>query len=175
MGYYVDLTNHELIIQAENFPAVIERWREFEASEAFTSHHYSSIFEPESETENTIGHLFEMIGFSVHVEDSEGGGLELEAWGEDGNGKSWMEGEYIAAIGDLIDDGWFLDWHGEDDSHWRQTAAGTTTGDLVFADLYPLKEAAKAALVAYHMPIGDEQTVIEGLVNALQRLVDALD
>lgn len=153
MGYYVDLTNHEFVVAAENFPAVIQRWREFEATEEFTTRYYSSIFRPDEEggPEPTIAGLFDAIGFEVRVDEGEDGGLVIESWGEDGNGKSWMEGEYIAAIGDLAEPGWFLDWHGEDDEHWRQSAAGTVSGELVFAtpDVQALLQEAKAALAEY--------------------------
>lgn len=42
-------------------------------------------------------------------------------------------------------------------------------------NLSTLLDDARRAITAYHMPIGDEQRVTEGLVNALQALVTGLE
>jgi len=42
------------------------------------------------------------------------------------------------------------------------------------ANLPELLAAGERALIAYHMPVGDEQTVIEGLANSLEALVKGL-
>jgi hypothetical protein len=126
MGYYIYLGDHEFTIQASQYDAVLERWREFEEHNppSFPS---SSVFfrYPEDTREVTVVGIFQDFGFEVDFNDE---AMSVDGW----EGKAGYENEYIRVIGDLVDEGWFLDWTGEDDDRWRVTAEDTTSGETVF-------------------------------------------
>jgi hypothetical protein len=127
MGYYVDLNDHDFTVKVEHYPTIIERWLEFEKENLG---YYTSIFNRSDDMlpmQDDVARLFQNIGFDV---SEDGEQLTIEGW----EGKSWLEAQYIHAIADLAEPGWYLDWHGEDDEHWRQTADGQTGVEYVYLE-----------------------------------------
>jgi hypothetical protein len=128
MGYYKYLGDHEFTLPASQFDAVLNRWREYE--EGNLPYPSASVFyeypnDPPLLVPKTVPDIFQEFGFEVAFDDE---AMTIEGW----EGKAHDEESYIAAIADLIDEGWFLDWTGEDDDRWRQTAGETTSGETVF-------------------------------------------
>jgi hypothetical protein len=129
MGYYIYLGDHEFTLQASQFDAVLERWRKFEEDNppaypsASVFHEYPNdlpVLVPK-----TVPDIFQEMGFEVAADDQ---AMTIEGW----EGKAGYEHDYITAIADLVDEGWFLDWTGEDDERWRVTAEDSFTGETVF-------------------------------------------
>lgn len=128
MGYYKYLGDHEFTLQASQFDAVLERWRQHEKDNLpypSASVFYEYPNDPAPVVPKTVPMIFEEMGFEVAFDDE---AMTIEGW----EGKAHYEEEYISAIADLIDEGWFLDWTGEDDERWRLTAGDATTGETVY-------------------------------------------
>jgi hypothetical protein len=175
MGYYLYLNDHEFTLQASQFEAVLERWREFEkaAPPAYPSASVFYQYPDDPRPAKTVPDIFEEFGFEV-VFDGEV--MILDGW----EGKAGYENEYIGAIADLIDEGWFLDWTGEDDDRWRMTATETTSGETVFIRPsleYRLRDITKL-LDEYddgHPPAGEgaaaEVSAVGPIIDAVRALI----
>ena len=77
----------------------------------------------------------------------------------------------------LVGTTWDADGHGEEINVYRKgelDLEDSSIARMVPANLHDLLAAGERAITAYHMPIGDEQRMIEGLVNALEALVKGL-
>jgi hypothetical protein len=76
-----------------------------------------------------------------------------------------------------IDQEWYEQDQGQSSDVYRNgelVRAESKMSYMVPIDIGALLEESKRAIIAYHMPIGEEQTVIEGLVRALEKLVKGL-
>lgn len=126
MGYAIYLGDHEFTIQASQFDAVLERWREHEKPGVpYPSASVFYQYPGDPVTAKTVPDIFQEFGFDVTFDDEV---MTIEGW----EGKTHDEAAYIYAISDLIDEGWFLDWTGEDDDRWRDQAGGAIGGETVF-------------------------------------------
>jgi len=128
MGYYKYLGDHEFTLQASQFDAVLERWREHEKDNL--PYPTASVFYEYPNDEpvlvpKTVPDIFQEFGFDVAFDNE---AMTIEGW----EGKAHYEEDYIQVIADLVDEGWFLEWTGEDDERWRTEAGETTTGETVY-------------------------------------------
>lgn len=126
MGYYIYLNEHEFTLQATQYEAVLARWREYE--EGNLPYPSSSVFyqyPDDPPRDLTVPGIFQDMGFEVGFDDD---GMTIEGW----EGKAHSEADYVRVIADLIDEGWYLEWTGEDDERWRMEASGTIGGETVF-------------------------------------------
>lgn len=172
MGYYIYLGDHEFTLQASQFDAVLERWRKYE--EGNLPYPSASVFYEYPNDEpalvpKTVPDIFQQFGFEVAYDDE---AMTIEGW----EGKAGYENEYITAIADLVDEGWFLDWTGEDDDRWRMEADGTTSGETVFVRphlKHRLDELTKM-LDEYENATPSQDAAVLAEVRATGPIIDAI-
>lgn len=161
MGYMIYLMEHEFVLKAEHTGEAIERWRKYESEK--TDKFYSSIFQGEEEGEENIAQLFANIGFEVEVTDE---AVTIDGW----EGKAWEQDEYIRAISDLAEPGWYLDWEGEDMDRWRIDATDTTTGEVVYVRPnleYRLRDLTKMLDEYDETPVAQGPELTETVIREL--------
>jgi hypothetical protein len=172
VGYYIYLGDHEFTIQASQYDAILERWREFEERNG-VAYPSDSVFyrypEEDASVPLTVPDIFEGFGFEVVANDE---AMTIDGW----EGKAYREADYIRAIADLVDEGWYWEWTGEDDDRWRDTAEDTVSGETVFVmpNLeYRLRDLTKM-LDEYDnaYPAQDYATLAE--VSATGPIIDAV-
>ena len=171
MGYYKYLGDHEFTIQASQFDAVIERWKEFEKENGipFPSASVFYRYPNDEPVEKSVPDIFEEFGFELAYDDE---AMTIEGW----EGKAGYEEEYITAIADLIDEGWYLEWTGEDDDRWRQTRKTTITGETVYVEPkleYRLRDIT-ALLDEYDNAYFDKSGDALTEVRAVGPIIDAI-
>jgi len=180
MGYYIYLNDHEFTLQASQFDAVLERWREYEKDRGIAYPSDSVFFEyPNDEPRlvpKTVPEIFTEFGFEVAFDNE---AMTIEGW----EGKSHNQEAYIHAIADLVDEGWFLDWTGEDDDRWRDTASETIEGETVYIrpalqprldELTTMLDEYESAVIPADPAVITEVQITGVIIDAVRALIKDL-
>ena len=167
MGYYIYLGDHEFTLQASQFDAVLKRWREYEAEHLPPYPSASVFYEYPNDlpalVPKTVPEIFTEFGFEVAFDNE---AMTVEGW----EGKSGDQEAYIRVIGDLVDEGWYLDWTGEDDDRWRDTASETVTGETVYVKPnleYRLRDLTKMLDEYDESPVAQGPELTEAVIREL--------
>lgn len=126
MGYYVRLEYSTVKIPKANKDAVLARWKELNDPKynkhknggswtggKQTSWNYSWMDTDYDKTCNTIEEILEMMGFGYHTHEN--GDVSVTSY----DNKTGQEDIFFGHIADLIPDGQYIDWVGEEEESWR--------------------------------------------------------
>lgn len=138
MGYYVTLENSTFNIPADKLdeafarlkalnhkPGIEKRGGSFSGGK-YTAKWFSWMSEKYDEEATDAEDIFKMLGFETECNPDDG--LTLVGY----DSKTGQEALFIDEVADLAVPGWVMEWRGEDDTCWRQTAKGEEVGKTLY-------------------------------------------
>ena len=140
MGYYVTLIDSNFTIPADKLdeatrllkalnhqPGIEKRGGSYSGGKQ-TASWFSWMSENYDQELHTAREIFAELGFDVLGGGENSSDLTLDSY----DNKMGQEDLFIDAVSHLANEDWYLEWRGEDGTYWRQSAAGTQSGRVVY-------------------------------------------